>query len=35
MTVDSEGKMKLDFDYTDISNDVIAYEEQWKKKYLV
>lgn len=35
MTVDSEGKMKTDFDYTDISNDVIAYEEEWKKKYLV
>lgn len=35
MTVDSEGKMKTDFDYTDISNDVITYEEEWKKKYLV
>lgn len=35
MTVDSDGKMKTDFDYTDISNDVITYEEEWKKKYLV
>ena len=35
MTVDSDGKMKTDFDYTDISNDVITYEEAWKKKYLV
>lgn len=35
MTVDSDGKMKTDFDYTDISNDVIEYEEHWKEKYLV
>lgn len=35
MTVDSDGKMKTDFDYTDISNDVITYEDEWKKKYLV
>lgn len=35
MTVDPEGKMKTDFDYTDISKDVITYEEEWKKKYLV
>ena len=35
MTVDSDGKMKTDFDYTDISNDVITYEDEWMKKYLV
>lgn len=35
MIVDSGGKMKTDFDYSDISNDMIKYEEQWKRKYLV
>ena len=30
----SDGKMKVEFDYTDISENTIAYEEEWQKKYL-
>lgn len=35
MVVDSTGKMKTDFDYSDISENMIEYENQWKQKYLV
>ncbi len=34
MFVNSDGKIKTEFDYVDISKDAIAYEEGWKKKYL-
>ena len=35
MIVDSEGNMKSEFDYTDISEIAIQYEREWEKKYLV
>ena len=34
MVVDKNGKMKIDFDYDDHSEDMIAYEKEWAKKYL-
>ena len=34
MVVSSDGKMKTDFDYNDVSDDEIAYIRNWKKKYL-
>ena len=34
MIVSAEGKMKAEFDYTDISENLIAYEQAWKEKYL-
>lgn len=34
MIVDDSGKMKTEFDYDDHSEDMIAYENVWKKKYL-
>ncbi len=34
MFVDSDGKMKTKFDYVDISENAIAYEQEWKKKNL-
>lgn len=35
MVVDQFGKMRTEFDYTDISENSIAYEQDWKKRYLV
>ena len=35
MNIKSNGNMKTDFDYSDISENSIKYEENWKKKYLV
>lgn len=35
MTVESDGRMKTEFDYGDHSEDLIAYEAEWKKKYLI
>lgn len=35
MLVDEKGNMKTEFDYTDISENLIAYEQEWKKKYIV
>ncbi len=35
MSVDFSGKMKTDFDYRDISENSIRYENEWKQKYLV
>lgn len=35
MRVDSNGNMKSDFDYTDISENFISYEREWKEKYLI
>lgn len=34
MAVDDKGNMETDFDYTDISENAIEYEREWKKKYL-
>lgn len=34
MIVDSQGKMKTEFDYEDISEKTIEYEREWEKKYL-
>ena len=34
MVVRSDGTMKTDFEYEDHSEDMIAYEKQWKDKYL-
>ena len=34
MIVDANGSMKTEFDYTDISENAIAYEQEWKKRYL-
>lgn len=35
MSVDSTGAMKTFFDYDDHSEDMIAFEKEWKKKYLM
>ncbi len=34
MDVDSSGKMKSDFGYTDVSENITAFEKEWKNKYL-
>jgi len=34
MMVNSDGRMKTEYDYTDISKNAIAYEHSWKEKYL-
>ena len=34
MTISADGSFKTDFDYTDISESVIAYMAEWEKKYL-
>ena len=34
MTVDNEGNMQTDFDYTDLSEYAFQYKKEWKKKYL-
>ena len=34
MTVSNTGKMKTDFDYTDLSEGTFQYKKQWKEKYL-
>jgi hypothetical protein len=34
MTVKEDGNMKTEFDYGDHSEDLISYEQEWKKKYL-
>ena len=34
MLVSSEGSMQTEFDYSDISENVIAYEQKWKEKYI-
>lgn len=34
MIVDSDGNMKTEFDYSDISEDAIAYERKWKETYV-
>lgn len=35
MTVESNGKMYTDFDYTNIIEDQIEYVENWEKKHLI
>ena len=35
MIVDKEGKMKTEFDYTDLLEDGYQYKKNWKKKYLI
>ncbi len=35
MIVCSDGSMKTEFDYSDISENAIAYERSWKEKYLI
>ncbi len=35
LVVSEDGKMKTEFDYTDISENAIAYEKSWKEKYIV
>lgn len=32
--IDSEGKITAKFDYTDISENAISYEKEWKEKWL-
>lgn len=34
MIVDSAGSMKTEFDYADISENTIVYEQRWKEKYI-
>ena len=34
MVVNSDGKMKMDFDYTDLSLGNYEYKKNWKEKYL-
>lgn len=34
MTVEDDGSMKTEFDYADISEDAITYEQSWKRKYI-
>lgn len=34
MIVNNDGTMKAEFNYDDHSEDMIAYEKEWKKKYL-
>lgn len=34
MIVTSDGQMRSEFDYTDISENMISYEQEWKNKYL-
>ncbi len=34
MIVDNNGDMKTEFDYTDINENAILYEQEWKEKYI-
>lgn len=34
MSIDNKGAMKTYFDYQDHSEDMIAFEKEWKKKFL-
>lgn len=34
MIVNADGSMKTEFDYADISENFIGYEQKWKEKYL-
>ena len=35
MKVDSDGHMKAIYEYDDHSEDMVAYESAWEKKYLI
>lgn len=35
MIVNDEGRMKTEFNYDDHSQDMLGYEKEWKKKYLL
>lgn len=35
LVIDATGKMKADFDYTDLSKGSYQYSKQWEKTYLV
>ncbi len=35
MIIETDGKMHVDFDYTDLSENAYKYSKQWKKAYLV
>ena len=34
MVVSDDGNMRTEFDYSDISENAIAYEQNWKEKYI-
>lgn len=34
MIVNSDGSMKTEFDYDNLSEDFIAYEQKWKEQYI-
>lgn len=34
MAIEQSGKFKADFDYTDISKNIISYQTAWEKRYL-
>ena len=34
MRVDDMGAMETEFDYVDLSENMIAYEQEWKAKYI-
>ena len=34
LLIDNSGKFKAEYDYDDISENVIKYHENWEKKYL-
>lgn len=35
MIISSDGKFKVDYDYSDISDDPVGYTLRWKKQYLI
>lgn len=35
MLVESEGDFNVQYDYSDVSENMIEYEKKWKSKYLV
>lgn len=34
ITVESNGTFKTEYDYTDVSGNMIAYQRDWERKYL-
>ena len=34
LIVEADGRMKAEYDYVDISENSIEYEQMWKEKYL-
>lgn len=35
MVVSKEGKMHVDYDYTNLSEGTYQFKKNWKKKYLI